>query len=138
MNVQAEALRARAYDARRNGDTAGSIDAYQRAADLFANNGDPLREAHALRHIGDILRGESKIDEASSYYERAIALYEEHPERTDLDYANAFRGYALLLERLTRNAAAVWLRARILYEAAGVQAGVTECDEHIQQAGPNA
>jgi tetratricopeptide (TPR) repeat protein len=134
VNAEADSLTAQAYNARRNGDVERSIDAYRRAAELFADDGYPLREAHALRHVGDILRGQSKLEEALPYYERALALYETHSERADLDRGNALRGYALLIELLGRDAHPIWVQTREIYSAVGVEAGIAECDRHLGES----
>lgn len=133
MEEQAELLVSSAYQARRRGEREYSIELYGQAAELFHDAGKTLREAHALRHIGDILRGEAMLDAAREYYERAIVLYERRRDRRDLDLANALRGYALLLEGLGDDPRALWSRVRELYVAEGVEAGVTECDKRLHQ-----
>jgi tetratricopeptide (TPR) repeat protein len=122
----AEAQERSAYSLRNAGDTEGALGAYQRAADAYAREGDTLGEAHAVRHVGDILRGLQRYREADRRYERALALYEAREDRLDLDLANALRGYALSLEAQGKEATAFWQRAHTLYQAAGVEAGVAE------------
>jgi tetratricopeptide (TPR) repeat protein len=122
----AEAQERSAYSLRETGDTDGALVAYQRAADAYAREGDALGEAHAVRHVGDILRGLARYGEADGHYERALALYKAREDRLDLDLANALRGYALSLEAQGKDTTALWQRAHVLYKAAGVEAGVAE------------
>jgi tetratricopeptide (TPR) repeat protein len=122
----AEAQERSAYSIRETGDTEGALSAYERAGDAYAREGDPLGEAHAVRHVGDILRGLQRYREADPHYERALALYEARGDRLDLDLANALRGYALSLEAQGKDAKSLWVRAHGLYKAAGVEAGVAE------------
>jgi tetratricopeptide (TPR) repeat protein len=122
----AEAQERYAYSLRETGDTEGALDAYQRTAEAYEREGDTLGEAHAVRHVGDILRGLQRCREADRHYERALELYNTRDDRLDLDLANALRGYALSLEAQGKDATALWQRAHALYEAAGVEAGVAE------------
>jgi tetratricopeptide (TPR) repeat protein len=122
----AEAQERSAYSIRNAGDVEGALSAYLRAAEAYVGEGDTLGEAHAVRHVGDILRGLQRYREADRHYERALALYEARDDRLDLDLANTLRGYALSLEAQGKQATALWQRAHDLYKAAGVEAGVAE------------
>ena len=103
--------------------------------------GDPLRLAHAIRHLGQVNRRLGRLEEAERCYEEALALYEEggaaggpeggtaHP----VDHANAIRPMAALKEELGDVEAArrLWGRAAKLYGAAGVEEGVRECEARL-------
>ncbi len=134
----AEAQERNAYDLRNTGDIEGALGAYQRAAEAFEGEGDTLGEAHAVRHVGDILRGLARYREADRHYERALALYNAREDRLDLDLANALRGYALSLEAQGKDATPLWQRAHALYRAAGVEAGVAESRASARPLGSRA
>jgi len=115
----------------------GNLDAarkhYQDAAGFYRALGEHLSLAHAMRHAGDILRKLKKTDQAGSYYTEALGIYRENHETPPLDLANTLRGYALLKGDLGEDeeSTMLWLEAKHLYEQAGVQAGVSECESHL-------
>lgn len=94
---------------------------------------DPLRLAHAVRHLGQVHHGVGGFDQAARCYDEALALYERDAAAHPLDHANAIRPMALLQEELgdLRRAGALWRQAAELYRAAGVDAGVEECEAHL-------
>jgi len=104
---------------------------YAAAANLSRTLADPLREAHALRHISDLDRAAGDSGDALAAAEQAVSLY-----RTDgsdaLGLANALRLKALALVALGQAEAAmpVWVEAAERYAAIGVTAGATECRAH--------
>jgi tetratricopeptide (TPR) repeat protein len=132
VNPEAEALATRAYQTRRAGDSAASIALYREASQAFAASNEPLREAHTIRHAADLLRESGDLEESQTCYERAVALYETHAARSDLDFANALRGYALVQDLLGQDARPTWSHARELYVLANVEAGVAECDRRLR------
>ena len=98
------------------------------------NAGDPLRLAHAVRHLGDVHRHAGRLVEAEACYDEALSLYGRHAAgAAALDHANALRPMAILKENLghVEEARVLWGRARELYGAAGVEAGVAECADHL-------
>jgi len=57
---------------------------------------DPLRLAHAVRHLGDAYRHAGQTSEAEACYVEALSIYRSRDDRNTLDLANAIRGYAVL------------------------------------------
>ena len=108
-----------------------SVAAARRADDL-------LRLAHAVRHLGDVHRHGGRLAEAEACYEEALSLYARHAAGAAvLDHANALRPMAILKEELGQvgQARLLWARARDLYSAAGIEAGVAECADHLARLG---
>ncbi|MXW02683.1 MAG: tetratricopeptide repeat protein [Holophagales bacterium] len=110
---------------------------YEEAVAAARRAGDPLLLAHAIRHVGDAHRSAQRLAEAAACYDEALALYAEHPDPPTLDYANTIRPMAILKEALgeTDEARLLWQRARTLYAAVHIIAGVTECDENLTRLG---
>jgi tetratricopeptide (TPR) repeat protein len=106
---------------------------YRKAADIYRSLADPLRLAHTIRHVGDILRSEDSIEEARPCYEEALRIYRENDETSPLDLANAIRGFALLRAAAgeTEPAKSLWQEARSLYKSEDIQAGVEESDSQL-------
>ena len=101
--------------------------------------GDPLRLAHAVRHLGDVHRHAGRLVDAEACYAEALSLYGHLETRRPavLDHANAVRPMAILKEESgqVEAARALWRRARDLYRAAGIEAGVAECTDHLAGLG---
>ena len=111
-------------------DLGAALKHYREAEKLYRGLGEDLGVAHALRHIGDVLRERSapKHDDALACYKEALAIYRNcEPERR-LDLANTLRGLALLKQSTGEMADATshWIEARDLYASVGVNAGVEE------------
>ncbi|MXZ71485.1 MAG: tetratricopeptide repeat protein [Acidobacteria bacterium] len=111
---------------------------YEEAVTLAREGGDPARLAHALRHLGDVHRRAGRLRESHACYAEALSLY----DGTDtgpppLEYANTVRPMAILKEALgeTEAARGFWRRARDLYRAGGIDAGVAECEERLARLG---
>lgn len=115
------------------GNTERALRHYNDAVTLRRNQDDPLALAHSLRHVADILRGQSLPAKAEPCYVEALGVYRSHPQTPSLDLANAIRGYALIKADLNdpEEATFLWHEAMALYAETGVQAGVTECQSHI-------
>ena len=113
---------------RNAGNLTAAADSYKRAADAFRLDSQPLREAHAIRHAGDILQDAGEFTAAQPCYEEALAIYRFHPDTLPLDLANAIAGYARLSEKLShrQRATLLWKQAFDLYTHCGVQAGIDE------------
>ena len=94
---------------------------------------DPLRLAHAVRHLGQVNQRLGRLDSAGRCYEEALDLYDRDGTAHPLDHANALRPMALLREELgdPEGARLLWRRAAKLYRAAGVDEGVRECETHL-------
>ena len=110
---------------------------YEEAVAVARQSGDPLLLAHAIRHLGDTHRRARRLAEAEACYDEALALYAAKDEPPTLAYANAIRPMAILKEALgeTDEARLLWQRAKALYAAIPVPAGVAECDENLSRLG---
>lgn len=89
---------------------------------------DPLRRAHATRHIGLEHEYGGRLDEAERHYDEALALYRKHSVSDDLDYANAVRYPAAIKDRLGKDEESIvlWEEAYDRYTGAGIVEGVAE------------
>ena len=123
-----------ARDARAGGRRLEARNAYAQAAALSREGGHAMLQAHALRHLSDIDRETGQADAALAHAEQALALYRAHGGGDPTDVPNSLRLKALALDALRRRDAAVaaWTEARDLYEAAGVAAGVAECEARLE------
>jgi len=119
--TRANALRREAELQRRKPGTDGGIALYEQAVALFRSAGDPLRLAHAIRHLGDVYAEQGKPGLAEPCFDEALALYRAHPAPPPLDLANAIRSKALLTDET-----ALWSEAAALYELARVEVGAAE------------
>ncbi|MCY3592425.1 MAG: tetratricopeptide repeat protein [Acidobacteria bacterium] len=110
---------------------------YEEAVVAARRTGDPLLLAHAIRHVGDAHRDAKRLAAAETCYEEALALYAAQDEPPPLAYANAIRPMAILKEALgeTDEARLLWQRAKALYTAVSVAAGVAECGENLGRLG---
>jgi tetratricopeptide (TPR) repeat protein len=111
---------------------------YEEALALCRTQGHSLRLAHVARHLGDLQRERERYAESRPLLEEALDLYRNSVGAPPLDVANALRSLALLLESTGSRAGAssLWREARQLYAAAGVDAGVQECDARLASSDP--
>ena len=134
MTTAAEAI-AQGRQARVEGNFSGARAHYSAAAKIYHDQNDVLAYAHTIRHIADIYVEESNLAQAKPLYEESIELYRTNFSTKVLDLANALRPYALLNEAqgnldLARK---FWEEAKELYSSVRVEAGVSECEEHISK-----
>jgi tetratricopeptide (TPR) repeat protein len=106
---------------------------YEEAVAIYRAEGDPLRLAHAVRHLGDIHRNEGRADLAEPCYHEALDLYRSHERTPPLELANAIRGLALLKEHTgeAEQARSLWEEARDLYQTVNVKEGVDESSRRL-------
>ena len=106
---------------------------YAEAVALLRGLDEPLKLAHTVRHLGDVLRRAGLMGEALPCYDEALGIYRDHPEAESLDLGNALRGYGLLLEAMGDNLRArqVWVEVLGIYREVGVQAGVDEAQRRM-------
>ena len=106
---------------------------YQEAAALYRQLNDPLKLAHTLRHLGDILQDQGHFTLAEPDYVEALKIYRAHPEAPPLDLANALRGFAVLKTETfkQRKALTLWREARALYDQLELADCVAEADGYI-------
>lgn len=130
--IQTHLTTARA--ARAEGRRMDARNAYAQAAARSREGGYAMLQAHALRHLSDIDREAGQADAALAHAEQALALYRAHGGGERADLPNALRLKALALDALRRREAAeaIWIEARDLYEAAGIAAGVVECEARLE------
>jgi tetratricopeptide (TPR) repeat protein len=114
---------------------AAALQHYEDAANIYRGLSDSLRFAHTVRHVGDILRAQGSLAQARPCYEEALSIYRAHAGTSDLDLANAIRGFALLEADAgeTEHATSLWREAGKLYSATNVQAGVEESETQIKR-----
>ena len=108
-------------------DAVASRAAYAEAADLARADMRPDVLAHALRHLSDLDREARRNDAARMEADEAVALYRQ--SGGGLDLANALRLAALA--RGGSETRLLWAEARDIYQAAGVDAGVAECERQL-------
>ena len=122
------------------GHVALDLDDPNRARTLFRESvaaarkaDDPLRLAHAVRHLGQVNRRLGRLESAGQCYEEALALYDQAGTAHPLDHANALRPAAVLRQELGDFEAArlLWRRAANFYRVAGVEDGVRECEAYL-------
>lgn len=123
-----------AREARAEGRRVEARNGYAQAAALSREEGEPLLQAHALRHLSDIDREAGQADAALAHAEQALALYRAHGGGQGADVPNSLRLKALSLDALRRREAAVvaWTEARDLYAGIGLTAGVDECEARLE------
>jgi tetratricopeptide (TPR) repeat protein len=114
-------------------DGAGALRHYEEAVAICRTLDEPMKLAHIVRHLADVLSEQGELVLAESFYVEAIEIYREHDNSSPLDLANAIRGFALLKtrNRETRDALLLWREARNLYARCEVEAGVVESDRQL-------
>jgi tetratricopeptide (TPR) repeat protein len=111
---------------------------YAEAIAILREMDDPLRLAHAVRHLADVARRQGRVEIAQPCYEEALAIYRGNAATAALDLGNALRGYGLLLEDVGDRAAAkeAWVEVLRLYGEVGVQAGIEEAERRVATLKP--
>jgi tetratricopeptide (TPR) repeat protein len=135
MTKDVEELLRSGVAARREGRLDVAVRCYEEAAVLFEDAGDALRQAHTVRHVGDILCEMGRVEEARPRYEEALHLYRSHGGAAPLEVANAVRGCARMREEMgaLEEASSLWHEAKGIYAALGVEAGVVEGEESLRR-----
>jgi tetratricopeptide (TPR) repeat protein len=129
----ARALKAQGQTERDLKRTTTALECYRHAASIEKGLGDELAWAHTMRHIADMLRERKEYAQAEPIYTDVLEICRGHSAARVLDHANALRGMALLKDAAgtPEEALLMWRAARCLYEQAGVEAGIDECQSHI-------
>jgi len=119
--------------ARDLGDNESASSHYRTAAELYRGVNDPMNLAHEVRHVADILRGMGKTAESEPFIAEAIGIYRAQQPLPQLHLANSLRVAALLKEQAGNldEALPLWVEARDLYRAVGVEAGVAESRAYL-------
>lgn len=89
---------------------------------------DPLRLAHAVRHLGDAYYYARRSAQAGPCYVEALSIYRGNEHRRPLDLANAIRSFAVLKDYVgaDEEAKRLWQEAHDLYVTVDVAPGVAE------------
>jgi len=131
--VLAQAINDQARIERDLGQLDAAVAGYEELARLRERESDVLGVAHAVRHLGDLLRVQGQLPQADAAFRRAIGLLRVHSGRDRLSLANALRGHALLLGQTGQAAEArtMWEEALGLYQVNGIRDGVAECESWL-------
>jgi hypothetical protein len=89
---------------------------------------DPLKLAHAVRHLGDAYYYAKQAAPAEACYVEALSIYRGNERARPLDVANAIRSFAALKHFVgaDEEARPLWQEAHDLYVDPKVPAGVAE------------
>jgi len=103
-------------------------EAYHRAAALYRELDMPLEAAWILRHIGINHEYAELLTEAERYYDESLALFRQHANDDDNNYANTVRYPAVIKNRVGKRAEskALWEEAVRRYDAMNQPLGVAE------------
>ena len=114
-------------------DGVGARRHYEDSVAIFRGLDLPLRLAHTVRHLGDILREQGERALAEPCYAEALQIYRGHEDTSPLDLANTVRGFALLKADSgeTREASLLWREARDLYAHCNLPEGVAESERQL-------
>ena len=106
---------------------------FEKSVAVAREANDPLRLAHAVRHLGQVNHRLGRLESAGRCYEEVLDLYDKAGTAHPLDHANALRTMAALKEDVggVEEARLLWRRAAKLYRSAGVEEGVRECEAHL-------
>lgn len=115
------------------GDYVAAQSRYEELAGLYSSESETVQRAHALRHLADVLRHQSKFEGAETLYRTVLEVYSQSSEVAPLHFANALRPLAILLGQMNRidESKRLWSQARQIYLDQGISAGVEECDEQL-------
>lgn len=108
---------------------------YQEAEAIARDQSDNTVLAHTIRHLGDLYQDMGNYESAEKLYLEALDIYRGDRSTGDLELANTLRPMALLLEATSRRVAAKrkWEDAKQHYVSAGIDEGVTECEDGIRR-----
>ena len=89
---------------------------------------DPLRLAHAVRHLGDAYYYAKQPTQAEPCYVEALSIYRSHANTRPLDLANAIRCFAVLKDENgeTEESQRLWQEAHDIYLAVSDAPDITE------------
>ncbi|MBX2877858.1 MAG: tetratricopeptide repeat protein [Saprospiraceae bacterium] len=111
----------------------GAVGFCEQSVAYYQKTGIPGKMAHSTRHLADLKRELGWAEEAIQNYREAIGIYREQSDTSPGNMANALRGFGLALELVgeEEEAKAIWQETMELYQACGLQAGVDEALQHI-------
>ena len=101
---------------------------YKLAVASLRKGDDPLRLAHAVRHLGDAYCYAKHWAQAEPCYVEALSVYRQHEATTPLDLANAIRSFAVLKDEsgAADEANRLWQEAHDLYVTVSTAPDITE------------
>jgi len=113
-----------------------ALSLYRQLEGLHRSDGNEAGLVHALRHIAEIEMERGDVESATPAIERSLAIC-RRLRTAPLELANTLRVAGMVSERRgdDEDAASRWREARTLYESAGVEAGVAECDARLGRRG---
>jgi tetratricopeptide (TPR) repeat protein len=113
---------------------------HEEAAGIYRADRNAPRLAHTLRHIGEILQDHGRGRLGEAYVREALEIYRTDATTPPLELANTIHGLAVIKQALGANgqARALWVEAKALYAAVGVDAGVRESEKRIAELGEAA
>ena len=106
---------------------------FEEGIGICRNANDPCGTAHKLQHLGDVHHHAGRKAEALACYHEAMSLYRSQAEPPKLRYANTLLRVAVAEAEAGRadQAKPIFVEARELYRAVGVQEGVDDCSNRI-------
>ena len=113
---------------RNMGERDSSIKNYKDAVALYRDLDEPLRLAHTIRHLGDVLSETGDLERARPNYVEALRIYDESKDANVLDVTNAKGSMARLLSRIDEREEAIelWKECAAGYGSLGIMEGVKE------------
>ena len=91
--------------------------------------------AHSLRHLADLERHVGHFEESEAYYRKALEIYRALPDTSNLDLANALRGFGVLLVETDqpKEGLTIWQEVKQLYGQCNLQEGVDEAQTYLDK-----
>ena len=107
---------------------------YEKAVAFYRQqDNQPLKLAHAIRHLGDVHYDAGKTKLAEQCFLEALELYCNHDRGPSLDFANAVRRLAVLRDDAGETEAAIklWQETHDRYAAVNEPMGIAESAGHL-------
>lgn len=120
---------------RDQGNREQALQFYLQGYNHYAAGKHAEKMAHALRHIADVRRDQGDREGAERDFRTAIEMYLNLDPVPAHSLANAFRGFAILLERMGKSDEALqaFEEAHRLYLQVGNAPGIEEMGRRVKQ-----
>lgn len=120
---------------RDHGNREQALSFYREGYNHYAAGNHAEKMAHALRHVADVRRDLGDPAGAERDYRSAIKMYRNLDPAPAHSLANAFRGFAMLLERTGKHDEALqaFEEAHRLYLQVGNAPGIEEMGRKVEQ-----